>query len=310
MNQKIKLRFAVGELRIFNLSLKGKRLEPNIFKETYSGIVGSCFKEMKFGINNFLVYSCPVPNDMKIININRGTILYLSNRFKHYFLNCDQDFQAYIDKRFSKKTISTLRRKENKIAKSCKNNFFRVFSSPDDMDIFFKDALPIAEKSYQQKLFGEGLPSSEHYRQKCKTLAGQGKAIGFMLYVDDTPAAYTLCPVEDGTMLYHYTGFDKDYDTYSPGTVLQKKIIEYAMASSDIERYDLCTGEGSHKTFFTEDFIPCGNLYISRLRPAALFLYSLHYLWTAAYGASRAILDRVGMHKTLKKTVRALAQKC
>ncbi|MCK5136586.1 MAG: GNAT family N-acetyltransferase [Bacteroidales bacterium] len=44
------------------------------------------------------------------------------------------------------------------------------------------------------------------------------------------------------------TGFDTNYNKYSPGTVLQYKTIETAFAHDQLKIYDFCTGEGKHKS--------------------------------------------------------------
>jgi len=160
-------------------------------------------------------------------------------------------------------------------------------------------------KSYQHRLLNQGLPLSAEFKSKMIQQANEGKILGFILFVEDKPAAYTVGPLDDeGVMLYDHTGYDPGYDIYSPGTVLQLKVIEAAFENDKIIFYDLCTGEAKHKEIFTDDFKLCGNVYFFPLKPKYLLMVFAKVFMDYVTVVLKSVLDYLGLKEKLKRYIR------
>jgi len=306
IKHKVFMLYSVGEKTFFQLSFEGLTCNANIFKNPDLLTLSPPKKEMKEkGVDTAYIYSCPLSKRFPRITFNENYICYVDVLYRHYFVRVDRDYEQYL-KGFRGKTISTLRRKVKKVATSCKNKpYFQVYSTPDEIEAFYETAKTISLKSYQHKLLDQGLPLTEQFKQKIIQQAREGKIQGFILFVEDKPAAYTAGPIYDeGVMLYDHTGYDPGYDEYSPGTVLQFKVIEAAFKNDKLAYYDLCTGEGKHKEMFTDDYKLCGNVYFLPLRPKYLFIVFTKVFIDSATGVFKKALDRLGLKEKLKRYFR------
>ena len=84
----------------------------------------------------------------------------------------------------------------------------------------------MAKKTYQEKLLDAGIPESERFVREMESLAAQDQVRAYILFDRERPVSYLYCPVEDGTLIYAYLGYDPDYMKLSVGTVLQWLAVE------------------------------------------------------------------------------------
>ncbi|WP_169978988.1 GNAT family N-acetyltransferase [Tautonia rosea] len=304
--ERILLPFTLGEVCLCALKFRGIRSDPDIFKVPTMGKVPPPVSALKnAGRQVAYIYSCPLYSRLPTFSLVGGHIRYVSQQYQHYYVCLDQEFRDYLVG-FSTKTLSTLMRKVRKAESSNRQRqLFRTYSHPDDIDEFFDTALPISEKSYQQQLLGQGLPRAMEYREHVKSDAEQGRFLGFLLYVEDTPVAYNCCPVRGGNaVLYDHTGYDPEFSKYSPGTVLQYKIIENLFEKGRFGFYDLCTGEGRHKELFATGSMLCANVYFFPITFHHALFVCLKILVDKTTSCVNSLVDRVGVKDKLKKLIR------
>lgn len=304
--QTVELPFSIGEIRLFTMRFNGIGCEPDIFSVPKLSCAEPPISDLRDAKRKVAyIYSCPLENRLPTFSLVGRYIRYVSEHYRHFYVHVDGDFKNYLA-RLKKKTLSTLTRKLKKAESSNKElGLFAAYGRLDEMDDFFEAAIPISKRSYQHTLLGQGLPDSSAFRERIKNKAAQGRVKGFLLFVEDTPAAYNLCPVYgEKVILYDHTGYDPQYSKYSPGTVLQYKIIESLFESGGLDYYDLCTGEGRHKELFGTGFTLCANVYFFPLTPHHLAFVWLRIVVDQTVSISKSVLNRFGLKDRLKKAIR------
>ncbi len=256
-------------------------------------------------IDLFYGYSCPVVEDIAKLSISKKKIYLIESIYKHFYVETTGSFESYL-KTKKKKTVATLKRKLRKIAATNTNSkTFTVYTSPDEFEDFFKLAIPISEKSYQQRLFNQGLPTTKKFKDKIVAKSKNGQIIGYILRVNNIPAAYNLCPIYgECKVLYDYTGYDAKFSQYSPGTILQFLIIEDLFKRNNIKYYDLCTGEGEHKKIFATNYICCANIYCFRFKIKLLVIFIIKKILSFFSSIIVKILTIFDLKKKIKKIIR------
>jgi CelD/BcsL family acetyltransferase involved in cellulose biosynthesis len=136
-------------------------------------------------------------------------------------------------------------------------------------------------------------------------LAAQDNVRGYLLFAKDAPAAFLLCPIRQGCVLYDWVGYDPAFSSQSPGTVLQYLALEELFAENRHRLFDFTEGEGEHKEFWSRGFAPCADIYY--LRPTARngALVAGHASLHVASRRAVDVLERLGIKARLKRLLRA-----
>lgn len=299
----------VGELSLWQSHALGIRCHPDIFDTPPLASLQNVLDDVRRQQSGLaFLYSCPVTPDCGSLASARGYVAFVDDIYSHYYVETRANFQQYLELR-NKKTVSTLKRKVRKVeATNGSAPIMREYASSQEMDTFFEVALPVSQKSYQHRLIGQGLPANSAFRTKVKAKAGNGEMLAYTLHVAGQAVAYNLCPVYSGTrVLYDYTGFDPHFAQYSPGAVLQFKIIENLFGRSGLDYYDLCTGEGAHKELFATGSIRCANIYVFRWFSRHLPLFLVRWMVRRVVVVLTRLLELIGVKAALKKLIRGYA---
>jgi hypothetical protein len=302
----VQLVFMLGEIRLFALKFRGIRSDPDVFKvPALCSVKPPRANLREAGVKCAYIRSCPLATPLPKFSFVGGFVRYAPQHYRHFYVRIHGRFEDYLA-RFNKKTLSTVKRKVAKAAASNQHvACFATYVQPDEMDRFFDAAIPVSKRSYQDVLLKQGLPDSPAFREQVKRDAAERRIRGYVLFVEDTPVAYNLCPIYgDGVILYDHTGYDPDYSKYSPGTVLQYKTIESLYASGGLKCYDLCTGEGRHKELFATDQILCANVYFFPLTLQHLVSVWSKIALDQVTGLIKFLLDRLSLKGKLKKVIR------
>ncbi len=311
LTDAITLPFHFGEKAIFTLNYKGFRCHVDMFGTPELEKMGPPLEEMKAsGFTKALTISYPVARKMPRISFRQGYICYSLRHYKRLFIDSNGNFEDYLT-RFKSKTISTIRRKTKKVCNSCESgSFFKVFTTPDEISEFIEIARGISRKTYQYRLLNQGLQDNEKYMEDYLLKAGNQKIAGMILYAEDSPVAYNLCPIYgDGAMIYYYTGFDPDYSKYSPGTVLQYQTIQAAFELDQVKYYDFCSGEGQHKEMFANNSKYCADIIYLPVNPKYLFVIFFKVIYDSVMDLVKFLISRFGGTAKIKKMIRSNARK-
>lgn len=249
--------------------------------------------------------SYPVEEPLPKMTRLDGCYRYVTNQYKHYFVRLEGAFDDYLGA-FNSKTRSTILRKVKKFRRLAPDaEPFRVYRRPEEMEEFVRLARKVAEKTFQEHLFGYGLPDSDEFKQAIARRAAAGAVEGYVLFAGDRPVSYIHGPVTDGSIiLYDHVGYDPEFRQYSPGTVLQYYVVEHLFNDGRLAIYDLCTGEGEHKRIFANDFKLCADIYYFRPRPRYMFVFFVHYGFQKLSRAVTWTLEKIKIKSQVKRFLR------
>lgn len=244
--------------------------------------------------------SQPLEGHLPPITRSGDLIRYVPRQYRRYFIRMEGlSFEEYLSK-FSSKSRATLRAKVRKFTE------WRSFKTPHELREFHGLARDISKRTYQEKLHDAGLPDSPGFLEEMDRLAAQDRVRAYILFHEGQPVAYLYCPDHGGILVYEYLGYDPAHAKLSPGTVLQYLALEELFAEGRYRLFDFTQGEGSHKEYFSNGSVFCGDIFWfprtlgNRARVAA------HYRLEALSVSAVAFLDRMGVKQKIKTLLRRL----
>ncbi|ADE16270.1 conserved hypothetical protein [Nitrosococcus halophilus Nc 4] len=255
-------------------------------------------------IDGYLMRSLPVNSRQPQLRFVDGWLRYIPAQYPRYYVDLGQKFEEYCAK-FSSKSRSTIRRKVRKFAKMSGGEVqWRVYTTPHELTEFYALARQVSEKTYQERLLGQGLPDTEIFRAGMLTLAEQDQARGFILFCGEQPISYLYCPVREGTVLYQYLGYDPAFSAYSPGTVLHWFVFQHLFGEGQHRLFDFSEGYGEHKKFFATGSQLCANVFFLRRTPGMVALILVHMGFDRITARGAALLDKVGLGRRVRALFR------
>jgi CelD/BcsL family acetyltransferase involved in cellulose biosynthesis len=299
----LELEFRLGEFRVLTVNLKGMTLLGQVGAGGEAGAGdGPLPPEGLFASDAqaAIVRSLPIGQPLPRLSLRGRFIRYVPAQYRRYFVDLRQGtFEQYL-LGFSSKSRNTLKRKIRK----CGDLVCREFRTRAEIEEFLALVRPLSDRTYQERLLGRGLPSDQAFLDEVFALADAGNARGYLLLVGGRPAAFLLCPIYDGRVLYEWVGYEPDLAALSPGTVLQYFVLEKLFAEGRFQLFDFTEGEGGHKEFWARSHAQCADVYYfpTNLKNAALV--GCHSaLHTVSRTAVRT-LDRLGWKDKLKRALR------
>ena len=217
-------------------------------------------------------------------------IRYTPHVYNHCYINLNTSFDEY-KKKFSSKSLSTIKRKINK----CRTGGvidFREYRTAEDVDAFFDIAIPLSGLTYQERLLDAGLPATNDFQQESKKLAEKDNLRAYILFIDGKAAAYLYCPVKNGVLLYSYLGYHPDTAHMSAGTVLQWLALEQIFAENKFSLFDFTEGESPHKRYFATDTKLCADVFFFRISIKSVVAVFCHFAVEATISLAKKILKK------------------
>lgn len=205
----------------------------------------------------------------------------------------------------SGQTRSTMKRKAKKLASAGGGLLdVRRFRTAEELARFHPIARALAEKTYQERLMGAGLPGDAAALQKMLALAEADRVRAWLLHVNDAPAAYLWCSADGETLRYDYVGHDPAFAPLSPGSVLMEAALSDLFADR-FARFDFTEGEGQHKRLMASDGVYCRDLLLLRPSFGNRGAVALVRGFDAAIGLAKKAATAPALHKLAKRVRRA-----
>ncbi|MFZ0300335.1 MAG: GNAT family N-acetyltransferase [Candidatus Sulfotelmatobacter sp.] len=117
-----------------------------------------------------------------------------------------------------------------------------------ELDRMFLDLEEIARGTYQRGL-GAGFADTPEMRQRFHLEAERGWLRSYILYVAGKPCAFWVGTLYKDTFHSGFMGYDSTYQRYSPGSVLQIKVVE-DLCRNGIKELDFGLGDAMYKRRF------------------------------------------------------------
>ena len=256
------------------------------------------------GSEGFLVYSLPIAEALSPIEEAGDYLRYVQLQYRHCIIDFRSSFEEY-ERKFSSKTRSTIHRKVKKYAAHSGGTLsWRTYRTVKELRAFLPLAREVAKETYQEKLLGTGIPESDSFVRKMESLAAQDNVRAYILFDRERPVSYLYCPVEDGTLIYAYVGYDPNHKKLSVGTVLLWLAVEQMFGEGCFLRFDFTEGESDHKRLFATHEVLCANVLFLRNTLRNRILAHSHWRMGRLSAWLGDTLDRFGIKARVKRFLR------
>jgi CelD/BcsL family acetyltransferase involved in cellulose biosynthesis len=239
----------------------------------------------------------------KIAAIERlpNLLRYAPRQLPHYYTDLrggpERAFRA-----MSAKTRSTLKRKVRHFEAFCGGALdWRVYRTPEEVQLFFALAKDLVRKTYQQRLFESGLPDTADFRNQALALARRDAVRAFLLFYGGKPAAYLYTAAPDGFLVYEYLGYDPEYAEHSPGTVLQYLALEMLFAEQRFPLYYWGYGYSQTKKVFSTGEVLGADVYYFRPTARNVAAVRLHEASDRFAAGVGKLLERVNLKQAIRR---------
>ena len=301
-----RLRFQLSDLTIFSRNIRvcarqlrltesidavGRHLRPD------GPIPDDC--------RGYLLRGLPTREFPRVV-FNEGPFLcYVLSQASRYYIDLRGTFDEYVQRHFSAKTRSTIRRKVRKFAEYCDGELiWKAYRSPAEMAEFLAGARRVATETYQEKLFQGGIPSDDEFQARMQDEADHGNVRAYLLFHGDRPVSYLCLTADKGTLTYDYLGYLPEYAGWSVGTVLQWLALESLFDEGRFQLFDFTEGEGDHKRLFATDHLVVANVFFLRRTAGNYLLVWSHRASNAFSSLIGDVLDRWNLKKRIKRFIR------
>ncbi len=256
------------------------------------------------GAVGYLLRSVPLAAPLPRLTVQDGLLRYIPAQYPRHYIRLEGRPEDYLAA-FSARTRSTLLRKVRRFAEfSGGTILWREYRGADELMDFHSQARAISVRTYQEKLHDAGLPADERFLARMRGLAEQGQVRGYLLFHGERPIAYLYTPQRGETLVYQYLGFDPDYATHSPGTVLQWLVIEHLIEEGMVRWFDFTAGDGAHKRLFANGSRWCGDVFLLRASLWHRLLLHAHAGFDDLGRKAGEMLEQRGLKTRLRRWLR------
>jgi CelD/BcsL family acetyltransferase involved in cellulose biosynthesis len=258
------------------------------------------------GADGYVVWSHPISTKLPVLRTRNDAVLYMPRQYERFSIELSGDFDRYMA-HFSGKTRSSLRRKVRKFADASGGAIdFREYRTPDQIADFLPLARKVSAKSYQERLLGIGLPADQVFLASALQSAAGDGVRAYLLFLAGEPVSYLYCPVEEGTVQYDRLGYDPEWSSLSPGTVLQLLALQTLFSEKRFTNFDFTEGEGQHKELFSTQSCLCADVYVLSRRLKPVLLTRLHHAADSLSAAAGTLLDQLNLRSRLRRLARSM----
>lgn len=293
-----KIYFAAASRRLFSVKRKLERVSLSL-SEILAGEmpvlpdIDHC--------DGLLVRSLPVDRHPEIARLYPNLVTGAARRYQRRYIPMQTGFGEYFS-HFSAKTRNTLRRKSRRFADATGGQLKVLeYRTPSEVEEFLRLALPLSDRTYQQRLFHGGLRGDAASRAKMAALAEQGNVRAFLLFSKDAVAAYLYLPVSGSTLSYAHLGYEPDLAFLSPGTVLQLAALERLFAEDRFVYFDFTEGDGAHKQLFATHGVACETFVMLHPTLRNRAVLAAHAGFGKAVALGKAVMARRGTQSGVSK---------
>lgn len=254
------IKFQIGARTLFSVRRRLVRV-PLELRDVMAGEV-PVLPPLPKGADGWSVTSLPEPL-IPTVAAAAG-IVFVRQRYTRYYTDLTIGFDAWFAG-LSGNARSSLKRKRKKLAEVNEGELdIRTYRTAQELAEFHGLARRVAERTYQEKLLGAGLPADVPFRAVMQGKGARGEAFGWLLFVGGSPIAYLYCPMTGGDVRYDYVGHDPSWGEWSPGSVLHMEAFRTLFAEPAALRFDFTEGEGQHKRQFATGGTACVDLLLLR----------------------------------------------
>jgi ribosomal protein S18 acetylase RimI-like enzyme len=231
---------------------------------------------------------------------------HLASPNPHWTMNLPGSLEELLEKRMNKKHRYWAKRTMRMLEKDFPDAVrYTSYSTSQEMPALFRDAVAVAQKTYQWGL-GVGFSDSEEQKKRLELESRKGWLRGYVLYLKEEPVAFWICTLYGETIHLDCTGFDPSLRKYEVGTALLLHVIR-DMCGQKIKRMDFGLGTALYKEKFGDSQFDETTMWIFRFSLRGILLNVLRHLTQGPIESLRKIIKRLGLEQKLKRLWRSRA---
>jgi Acetyltransferase (GNAT) domain len=231
---------------------------------------------------------------------------HLANPNPHWTMNLPGSLEELFEKKMNKKHRYWAKRTMRMLEKDFPGAVRYVcYLAPQEMPVLFRDAIAVAQKTYQWGL-GVGFNDSEEQKKRLDLESRKGWLRGYVLYLKEAPVAFWICTLYGETVHLDCTGFDPGLRKYEVGTALLLRVIA-DMCGQKVKKMDFGLGTALYKEKFGDFKFDETTMWIFQFGLRGIFLNILRHLAQGPIESLRKIIKRLGLEQKLKRLWRARA---
>jgi len=177
------------------------------------------------------------------------------------------------------------------------------YREPDELEAAIPQIEEIAKKTYQRGL-GVGFHDNGEMRRRLHLCADKGWLRIYVLHLGETPCAFWIGTLYQGSFCSDYLAFDPRFGAYSPGTFLLMKVLE-EFCGMGVREVDFGFGEGRYKEQFGNSQSMEASVFVFAPRPKGVLLNAMRTSTGLAENLARKIVERTNLLPRIKKLWRS-----
>jgi CelD/BcsL family acetyltransferase involved in cellulose biosynthesis len=304
--ERVRFRYQLGEVQVAQRFVE-VAVDTSVFLErpVDDGAFVPPAEILASGAPCVMVLSQPIAAPFPTTTNLSSCLRFAPHQYRRSTIHLRGTFEAYL-KAMPPDRRRKIQQKQRRYREACNGALpVRTFATRAELERFHAEAIPLAAKTYQERLFGKGLPKTDAFVADMRARGDAGAARGYLLDGPNGEAISYMYVTMDGAFVsYDFCGYDDAFARLSPGVVLQAAVLEDLFAARPGAIFDFGEGETQHKDTFGTEAMLCADLYFFPKTARGLELYVGQAL---AHGISRsavAALDRFGLKEKVKRLLR------
>ena len=150
----------------------------------------------------------------------------------------------------------------------------RRFQSPEDVDVFLQDGISVSDKTYQKRDLGLGISLGGPLERVMRYAAAHNGFLGYILYINGTPAAFEYALLCGKTCTMMQAGYDPTWAGRQIGSVLFFEVLrDFERIGLRADWLDLLPGINLFKLRVANDKRQIRRFYLFSRTPAGTILF-------------------------------------
>jgi len=180
-----------------------------------------------------------------------------------------------------------------------------AYRNPEEVERAVCDAASISKRTYQSGM-GCGFQDDFSKRNILHEAAQKGWFRGFILYINEEPAAFRFALEYRRVFFGDGIGYDPQWKQLRIGTILFIKVLEHLCNEKQMDYYDFGFGDAEYKrSFGNESWEEAAATYIYALRPYPVFVNILETLNSCLTQLLAQLIKKIGIFSWIKRNWRS-----
>jgi CelD/BcsL family acetyltransferase involved in cellulose biosynthesis len=304
--ERVRFRYQLGELQLAQRFVD-VAVDTSVFLErpVDDGSFVPPARVIASGTPCVMVLSQPIAAPLPVSTTFANCIRFAPHQYRRSTIHVQGTFEAYL-KAMPSDRRRKIQQKQRRYREACNGRLpVRSFTTRAELERFHAETLPLAAKTYQERLFAKGLPKTDAFVADMRARGDAGTARGYLLDGPNGEAiAYMYLTMNGVFVSYDFCGYDDAYARLSPGVVLQVAVLEDLFATRPGSIFDFGEGETQHKDTFGTEAVLCADLYFFPKSARGLELYAGQALTHGISRGAVASLERFGLKEKVKRLLR------